>query len=283
MRASGWSSRSGPRGRRERGRWRSAGDLTTTAQLYGRRVRAGLCGQRTGRFPVGPGGGTSVSVLTLPRETIPLRERFAAEGYLPLAGLLNPAGLRRLQEETRRLEEATVRRDFRMECMDDSPRHMTTLGGREIAEESETISALYRDPGLLGLLTALHGRDVTVVEDPVERHVLNILHRTGDTHGAHTDDHPLALVLFIEAPHEPQAGGLLEFNPGRKDLSALDAPGARQVHHRTGDAYLLRSDLTAHRVTPLNQSGTRRTVLNLAYTSPGHAGPTTDSADQLYS
>ncbi|MFJ8754514.1 hypothetical protein ACIREO_35140 [Streptomyces sp. NPDC102441] len=222
-------------------------------------------------------------MLTLPTKTEPLRERFAAEGYLPLSGLLSPEGLRSLREETGRLEEAGVRRDFRMNCMADSPRHMTTLGGQEIAEGSETISALYRDTGLLGLLTVLHGRDVIPVDDPVERHVLNILHRPGDTHGAHTDDHPLALVVFIEAPPEPESGGLLEYRPRSADLSALDTPGTRQVHHRTGDAYLLRSDLTAHRVTPLSQDGVRRTVLNFAYTTPGHQGPSTDSANQLYS
>lgn len=221
-------------------------------------------------------------MLTLPEKTEPLRHRFAAEGYVPLTGLVSPEGLHRLREETGRLRETGSRRDFHMDCMADSPRHMTTLGGKEIAEGSETISALYRDTGLVGLLTALHGCDVIPVDDPVERHVLNILHRPGDTHGAHTDDHPLALVLFIDAPPKPESGGLLEYRPGSADLSALDAPGTRQVHHRTGDAYLLRSDLTAHRVTPLNEQGVHRIVLNFAYTTPGHECPATDSADQLY-
>ena len=221
-------------------------------------------------------------VLTLPLQPATFRHRFAADGYLPLPGLVSDKGLRVLREETARLEATAVRRDFRMECMDDSPRHMTTLGGRQIAAESALITGLYQDGGLLAVLSAVHGGDVLPVPDPVERHVLNVLHRPGDTHGAHTDDHPFAVVLFIDAPPEPADGGLLEIHPGHADLAALDRPGTRQLHHRAGDAYLLRSDRTAHRVTPLNRPGTRRTVLNFAYTTPGHQPRATDSAQRLY-
>jgi hypothetical protein len=233
-------------------------------------------------FPEGPDGGNPLTVLTLPPRAAPLHDRFTTDGYVPLPGLLTPRGISVLCEETSRLEAAAVRRDFRMECMADSPRHMTTLGGHQIAEESELISGLYGDAGLLGLLAEVHGQAVAPVPELVERHVLNILHRPGDTHGAHTDDYPLALVLFIEAPTDPAGGGLLEFRPGRRDLNALDGPDTRRVHHHAGDAYLLRSDLTAHRVTPLTQPGERRTVLNFAYTTPDHPGPTTDSASRLY-
>ncbi|MGP3634330.1 HalD/BesD family halogenase [Streptomyces sp. 24-1644] len=222
-------------------------------------------------------------VLTLPLHPQLLGALFAETGYLPLPGLLTRQGLDTLREEAGRLEAAATRRDFRMECMDDSPRHMTTLGGHHIARQSELISGLYRDTALLELLTALHGTDVLPVEEEVERYVLNILHHPGDTHGAHTDDYPLALILFLQAPEKYGDGGLLEFNPGRRDLTALNEPGTRQVHHQAGDAYLLRSDLTAHRVTPLTRPGIRRTVLNLAYSTEHHQAPATDSARRLYS
>jgi hypothetical protein len=159
---------------------------------------------------------------------------------------------------------------------------MTTLGGHHIARESALVTTLYNDAGLLALLTALCGADVTTVPELVERHVLNILHRPGDTHGAHTDDYPLALVLFLEAPAQLGDGGLLEFVPGLQDLKALEEPGTCRLHHPPGDAYLLRSDLTAHRVTPLTRPGLRRTVLNFAYTTPDRPRPATDSAHRLY-
>ncbi|MFJ9055094.1 hypothetical protein [Streptomyces sp. NPDC102409] len=210
-----------------------------------------------------------------------LRRRFSADSYVALPGLIGPSGLAALVGEARRLESDAVRRDFRMPCTADSPRHMTTLGGHRIARASPLITRLYEDRELMRLLSSLLGETVVAVHDPVERHVLNVLHRPGDTHGAHTDDYPLALVLFLEAPTHPADGGLLAFHPGR-DLDGLDAPGARLVHHRSGDGYLLRSDRTAHRVTPLGRPGLRRTVLNFAYTTPGRQGTTAPSASLLY-
>ncbi|MFE7093371.1 hypothetical protein ACFVBL_02265 [Streptomyces erythrochromogenes] len=166
--------------------------------------------------------------------------------------------------------------------MDGTPRHMTTLGGRVIAEKSRLVPELYRDPELLALLSGLIGEEALPVPDPVERHVLNILHHQGDTHGAHTDDYPYALVIFLEAPATPEEGGLLEYLPDAASLHDLESGRARTAHHHPGDAYLLRSDTTAHRVTPLARTGTRRTVLNFAYTTPGATPQTTPSARRLY-
>ncbi|WP_436319199.1 hypothetical protein [Streptomyces virginiae] len=44
----------------------------------------------------------------------------------------------------------------------------------------------------------------------------------------------------------------------------------------------MRSDTTAHRVTPLRRPGIRRNVVNLAYTTAGHQPPVTESAVLLY-
>ncbi|WP_419248625.1 HalD/BesD family halogenase [Streptomyces melanogenes] len=49
-------------------------------------------------------------------------------------------------------------------------------------------------------------------------------------------------------------------------------------HHQAGDAYLLRADTTAHRVSPLTRPGVRRTVLNVAYSVPGRQAPRSPSA-----
>ncbi|MEU8435238.1 hypothetical protein AB0F18_20410 [Streptomyces sp. NPDC029216] len=117
--------------------------------------------------------------------------------------------------------------------MDDSPRHMTTLGG-------------------------------------------------GDTHGVHTDDYPYALVLFLEAPDTPADGGLLQYVPHTSALDVLDNGPVHTRHHRAGDAYLLRSDTTAHRVSPLSRPGVRRTVLNFAYTPPTAQPSAIPSARELY-
>ncbi|MFH8487821.1 HalD/BesD family halogenase [Streptomyces longisporoflavus] len=221
-------------------------------------------------------------MLSLPEYTRALRNRFAADGYLPLPALVPPETLPVLDSEVKRLGKLAVRRDFAMECMDRSPRHMTTLGGHAIARESELIPQLYRDEHLLDLLGRIADLQAVPVSDPLERHVINSLHEQGDTHGAHTDDYPLALVLFTEAPADPADGGLLEYAPRAGDLNALRSDAARRAHHRPGDGYLLRSDTTAHRVTPLRRAGLRRTVLNFAYTTPDRQQAVTRSASQLY-
>lgn len=221
-------------------------------------------------------------MLSLPEFTPALNDRFASDGYLPLPGLIPPDVLTSLDTEVRRLAKLAARRDFSMECMDGSPRHMTTLGGHTIARESRLIPDLYGDTPLLVLLTRIAGLNVVPVRDLLERHVINVLHQQGDTHGAHTDDYPLALVLITEAPTEPGDGGLLEYASQGAGLRTLDTGDARQAHHRPGDGYLLRSDITAHRVTPLTRAGVRRTVLNFAYTTPDRQHARTPSASQLY-
>ncbi|EPH40638.1 hypothetical protein ABT390_21575 [Streptomyces aurantiacus] len=221
-------------------------------------------------------------MLSLPEYTHALRDRFTADGYLPLPALMPPELLTVIDSEVRRLEKLSARRDFAMECTDHSPRHMTTLGGHVIAQESVLIPQLYRDEHLLGLLGRIAGFRAVAVSDPLERHVINSLHEQGDTHGAHTDDYPLALVLFIEAPADPSHGGLLEYVPHIADLASLRTDKVHRAHHRTGDGYLLRSDTTAHRVTPLRHAGLRRTVLNFAYTTPDRQRAVTPSASQLY-
>ncbi|MEV0322916.1 hypothetical protein ACIBKX_15305 [Streptomyces sp. NPDC050658] len=220
-------------------------------------------------------------MLSLPSYAPSSTARFAAEGYLRLRSLVPPRLLEELDREVERLEKLAVRRDFAMASMGDSPRHMTTLGGNAIARESVLIPRLYGDVELLGWLGRVADLPVVAVADPLERHVLNVLHRPGDTHGAHTDDYPLALVLFTEAPADPADGGLLQYTPGASALDALEAT-AVEAHHRRGDGYLLRADTAAHRVTALRRPGLRRTVLNFAYTTADRQAVRTPSATQLY-
>ncbi|MFD4242411.1 hypothetical protein ACFWP3_12560 [Streptomyces sp. NPDC058525] len=209
-------------------------------------------------------------------------ERFARHGYLALPGLISRPGLDRLLAELELLEGEAVRRDFAMECMGGSPRHMTTIGGKALAARSPLIADLYERPELLGLLSALTGERVQGVGELTERHVLNILHQPGDTHGEHTDDYPYALVFFLQAPEDAGDGGLLEYAPHTTELPLPDGTPVERRHHRAGDAYLLRADTTAHRVSPLTRPGVRRTVLNFAYTTPGREEARTPSARLLY-
>lgn len=202
-------------------------------------------------------------------------EHFARCGYLPLPGLLTDLGLLELRAEVDRLLPSRSRKDFVMECMDSTPRHMSTLGGVTIANSAPGIAGMYHDPQLASALGRLLGVELETAADPVERHVLNMLHRSGDTHGYHTDDYPVAVVFFIESPDCADGCGRLEFCPA--DLSHETAVRA----HRPGDAYVLRADRFNHRVQPIHD-GCRRTVLNFAYGVVGESVNTTPSASLLY-
>ncbi|WP_329394551.1 hypothetical protein [Streptomyces melanogenes] len=145
-------------------------------------------------------------MLRLPAGTA---RRFAAHSYLALPGFLPPSGLTRLHTELTRLQADARRRDCAMNCMSGSPRHMSTIGGTALTAESPFVADLYRRPDLLALLSSVTGEPVTEPRDVPDRHVVNILHHPADTNGGHTDDSPYALLLFLEAPADPDDGGLL--------------------------------------------------------------------------
>lgn len=201
---------------------------------------------------------------------------FDHAGYLPLPGLLPGSALTELRAEVDRLLFEARRRDFDMECMGGSPRHMTTLGGVEISRIAPRITELYRSAELTGRLGRLIGVELELADDPVERHVLNRLHQRGDTHGLHTDDYPLALVMFLESPTCEEGCGHLEF------FDACKAGESAVLSHVAGDAYLLRADRMPHRVQPIHE-GCVRTVLNFAYGIAGVPVERTASASLLYS
>lgn len=209
--------------------------------------------------------------------------RFDDCGYIALPGLIAVDGLARLRAEVAGLEPLTKRRDFVMQCMGGTPRNMTTLGGQVISERAPAISNLYQSSLLIQALSDVLGNRVMVADDPVERHVLNILHKPGDTHGYHIDDYPIALVMFIESPTCSEGCGRLEFCPAA-DTSAANESGHSGSHtrsHQAGDAYILRSDRLNHRVQPIHD-GCLRTVLNFAYGFDGEAVTHTPSASLLY-
>jgi len=201
---------------------------------------------------------------------------FARCGYVPLPGLVPPLTIESLRSEINSLLlPASNRKDFVMECTGNTPRHMTTVSGLAIAERAPAIVELYHSDRLKSSISALIGRDLETAADPVERHVINMLHQGGDTHGYHLDDYPIALVLFIESPDCPDGCGQLEFCP-------VDGPHATQTaSHHVGDAYVLRSDRLRHRVQPIHD-GCRRTVMNFAYAVKGEPVVQTASASLLY-
>ncbi|MFY0578542.1 HalD/BesD family halogenase [Cystobacter fuscus] len=109
-----------------------------------------------------------------------------------------------MQQEVFRLRECAFRRQFNMECMNNSPRRMSTLGGDGIQELSTLVPLLYGHPALLRFLSYVVDVEVETLPD-IDRYVVNDLHQSGDTFGAHYDDYPISLVFIIEgAPPEAE-------------------------------------------------------------------------------
>lgn len=210
-----------------------------------------------------------------------LADTFDRDHYARLPGLLTWDGLDALRAEALHLEKFARRRDFLMESMENSPRHMTTIGGHTIAEHSRLIPNLYANTPLTDLIRRIVSVDIVPVPDQVERFVINYLHRPGDVHGAHFDDHPIAFVAFLEAPPRG-SGGELEMVPRAQSLLDIESEGVRRFSHDAGDCYLLKADTSAHRVTPL-AAPARRVVLNMAFASPESAKIRSESALRLYS
>lgn len=220
--------------------------------------------------------------LTQPDAGSGLRARFESEQHVHLPGFLSARGLERLRREAAFLDQHAIRKDFRMACMGGSPRHMRVLGADDIQGLSGLVPALYESPRLRRFLGEVCGAPVCTPADGVDRFVLNSLVGVGDTHGAHLDDYPLALVIGLEAP-PASSGGVVEFVPGAERLEAFGAGPVRRLALQAGDAYLLKADTSPHRVTALRVAGETRRVLNFMYGIAGQAPIwSTPSASELY-
>lgn len=203
-----------------------------------------------------------------------LRAHFARRGYAELSRALDPALFGRLRE----LTEAAFagfgrRRDFIMPATGNSPRSYTLVPREGLVAQGACIPALYRDATLLALIEDVAGVPVRPVPYVPEEFIAARYERAGDTHGWHWDDYAFALVLVLEAPDE-SGGGSLEFLRGvpwdkaRPDVERHVREGrVERFHPRANTAYLLRTDTTLHRVTPLTRPA-HREILCLSYAAP---------------
>lgn len=208
-----------------------------------------------------------------------LRSHYAQLHYVPFPDFVTADFFPELKSDVDALLQRSMRRDFLMECMDNSPRRMNVVNGNTIERFSRWIPKVYTDPAILDFLSELIGERVMPLVDDIDRYVINQLRQSSDTFGAHFDDYPLSVVIVLESPGV-EGGGHVEMVPNANALADLEKSPIR-LPLRAGDAYLLKSDTTAHRVAPLTVD-TQRTAINLAYTTPGYTPRQTVSASKLY-
>jgi len=222
---------------------------------------------------------------------------FGRNGYVKLPGLIALPTFNLLKAEVQRLSGIAIERNFVMQGYE-SPRIMTTLGGQQIAENSELLKNFYGNQKLRSVLSGIVGSPLFDCPDVNEWCVSTWLNGEGQTHGHHLDDPPIALIVIIEAP-PPELGGFLEVvtdwreiarifeqDPERNVLPLVNK--LRNINlvqvktHITGDAYLLRADQCLHAVAPLRGRETKRSILNMAFELEPNIARRSETAAALF-
>lgn len=172
-------------------------------------------------------------------------------------------------EAIRLVEQSGIRRDLVVAETGGTPRRMRNVTRAQVAENGLVIPRLYRSAAVVSALEQVVGERLFRCPHLPEQFVITCLEGVGDTHGWHWDDYCFALVWIAECP--PTAdGGVVEcvsdtiWDKQRPGVEALlKERGVHRLEVGPGDVYLMRTDTTLHRVSPLRQG--RRTIVNMAF------------------
>jgi hypothetical protein len=195
-----------------------------------------------------------------------------------------------LAEATALLKECGQRRDFNMRLTDGSPRRMRNVGGNEIIPKSPMLSSFYDSPALRELVSAVIGEPALTCPYLRERIVITSLQQPGDTHGWHWDDYSIALIWVLQAP-PVECGGLVQCIPhtrwNRESPEILKHLVSSPIHtyyFGSGEAYLMQTRQTLHRVHPLVKEGCERIIMNFAFATQadGDVGDRHETVDALW-
>lgn len=202
-----------------------------------------------------------------------LQNRFRTDHIVPLRGFVPPDLLSSLQDEACGImDEHGVDRKFTFDITDGTPRQLTTVGQPVIKEHGPLIDASYFSTAVRKLLATVIGEKVHTCPYAGEHYVISRLGKTGDTHGWHWDDYTYGFILVLQAP-EYREGGFVQavpntsWNKENPDVhGALLKSQVRSYHLSAGDAYVVKTNTTMHRVYPIRGEGTR-TIVNMTLAS----------------
>ncbi|MEV6778442.1 HalD/BesD family halogenase [Streptomyces syringium] len=204
---------------------------------------------------------------------IALQQSFREENIVPLRGFCPPELLQAIRSEASSImDEHGVDRKFSFEITDNTPRQMTTVGQPVIKEHGPLIHGTYFSPAVKSLLAAVVGEELFTCPYAGEHYVISRLGKSGDTHGWHWDDYSYGFILVLEAP-DYREGGFVQAVPHTSwDKQNPDVHGAllksqvRSYALQPGDAYVIKTDTTMHRVFPIRGEN-RRTIVNMTLAS----------------
>jgi hypothetical protein len=198
-----------------------------------------------------------------------LKASYENDHIVPLRGLCPPSLSTSIRDEACELmDRHGMRHEVVFQITDNTPRSMVTVGQPIIKDEGQYIDAFYFSPALLAFLTNVVGERLHTCPYAGEHYVISRLSKSGDTHGWHWDDYTYGLILVLEAPHY-RDGGFVQAVPNTSwDKEDPDVYGAlissqvRSYALEPGDAYIIKTDTTMHRVHPIRGEG-RRTIVNM--------------------
>ncbi|MET9372793.1 hypothetical protein ABZX98_01370 [Streptomyces sp. NPDC002992] len=202
-----------------------------------------------------------------------LREQFRTQHLVPLRDFLSPELLDAMRAEAFGIMDGHgVQRDLVLEITDGTPRHMRTVGQPVIKDHGPLIHHFYFSPHTKDFMSGIVGEEVFTCPYAGEHYVISRLDRSGDTHGWHWDDYTYGFILVLEAP-EYRDGGFIQGVPHTSwDKENPDVYGAllksqvHSYHMNAGDAYIVKTDTTMHRVHPIRGEA-RRTIVNMTWVS----------------
>jgi hypothetical protein len=198
---------------------------------------------------------------------------FVAEHIVPLRDLCPVGLLAAIRAEANGLvERFGTRHEHVFAITDNTPRNIVTVGQPVIKDEGPLIDAFYFSPVLRDFIASVVGEQVHICPYPGEHYVVSRLGKSGDTHGWHWDDYTYGFILVLEAPHYTQGGFIqavanTSWNKEDPDVyGALISSQVRSYALEPGDAYVIKTNTTMHRVQPI-RGHDRRTIVNMTFAS----------------
>lgn len=192
-------------------------------------------------------------------------------GYLKVPDIVPDKIKNEVSAEARALlDSLAIRRDLLIEVTANSPRYMSNVRQQDIARNGQVIPAVYHSEALIDFIGRIAREPIIPNPWEFEKFIVNRQEKAGDTHGWHWGDYPYSMIWIIQAPGFDY-GGMLECVPHTywdKKNQRLEEHLIRNPiqtrGHVTGDVYMLKSDTTLHRVTPLRKDATR-IIINMAW------------------
>ncbi len=223
------------------------------------------------------------------------RDALATDGCAVLREFLDPDALARAERECASIAHLAYANERYTNCYDthDDPslpddhpirlfmKRTQAFVARDRIPESFVIHELYKLDGFRALIAACLGEEhIYEYDDPFGALVVNVL-EPGTTHPWHYDATEFVVSMMTR---QPDGGGIFEYCPGIRSegnenehavsrvIRGVDRQPIKQLDLRPGDLQLFKGRFSLHRVTPVEGSNSRHTVIFSYAKTPGMVG-----------